>query len=189
MAAALLRLAAPDGAADVGAADVGAAGEEPVAVISAGLLEGGHPVAPQTVKAMAPYGGDLSGHLSTQLTADAVEAAELIVTMERRHAREVVLLVPTALARTFTLKDLVRRGERVGPRRTTLAAWLEAVGEGRDRSALIGRDPTDEVADPMGGDLGDYRATAAELSDLIGRLAGLLWPDGSGQGPDLPIAQ
>jgi protein-tyrosine phosphatase len=181
MAAALLRLAAPDGAAD----------EEPVAVISAGLLEGGHPVAAQTVKAMAPYGVDLSGHLSTELTADAVEAAELIVTMERRHAREVVLLVPTALGRTFTLKDLVRRGERVGPRPagTTLAAWLEGVGEGRDRSALIGRDPTDEVADPMGGDLGDYRATAAELSDLISRLAGLLWPTASGQGPDLPIAQ
>jgi protein-tyrosine phosphatase len=181
MAAALLGLVVPDEAPAGSPAGL----DEPVAVVSAGLLEGGHPVSPEVVKVMISFGVDLSGQLSTQLTADAVEGAELILGMERRHAREIVLLVPTALSRTFTVKEFVRRGEKVGPRLPgqPLALWLETVSDGRDRTDLIGRAPEEEVADPLGGVLADYRATAAELADLIGRMTRLLWPDGPGQIP------
>jgi len=152
---------------------------QPVTVTSAGLLEGGHPVSREVVKAMAPYGVDLAAHRSTTLTAAAVEAADLVLGLERRHAREAILLVPAAWDRTFTLKELVRQGEASGPRRPgePLAAWLAALVGGRERTDLIGRSPDDDVADPLGGSLADYRATAAELADLVGRLAPFLWPD------------
>jgi hypothetical protein len=52
--------------------------------------------------------------------------------------------------------------------------WLAAVGDGRERIDLVGRSPEDDVADPLGGDLAAYRATAAELADLVQRLARLL---------------
>jgi protein-tyrosine phosphatase len=167
MAAALLRLVAADVALDLGA---------PVTVSSAGLLDGGRPVSPEVVKVLAPFGIDLAGHRSTTLTAAAIEGADLILGMERRHGREAILLVPPAWPRTFTLKELVRRGEKVGPRPAgqPLAVWLAAVGDGRERIDLVGRSPEDDVADPLGGDLAAYRATAAELADLVQRLARLL---------------
>jgi protein-tyrosine phosphatase len=157
----------------------------PLTVVSAGLLESGRPVSPEVVRVMTPYGIDLSAHAATQLTAAAVAEADLILGMERRHGREAILLVPGAWPRTFTLKELVRRGEKTGPRLPgqPLEAWLDLLGEGREKTDLIGRDPGDEVADPLGGSLADYRATAAELADLVGRMTRLLWTEGV----DVPI--
>jgi len=179
MAAALLRVLTDDGRA------AGRRPAETVTVVSAGLLESGHPVSPEVVQAMVPFGVELAGHRSTQLTATAVDGADLILGMERRHGREAVVLVPTAWTRTFTLKELVRRGEKVGPRRSgqPLAGWLAAVGDGRERTDLVGRSPEDDVADPLGGDRSAYRATATELADLVRRLARLLWADAG----DVPI--
>jgi protein-tyrosine phosphatase len=152
--------------------------DESVTVMSAGLLEPGHPVAPETLSVMAPYGIDMAGHRSTRLTVAAVESADLVLGLERRHAREAILLVPAAWNRTFTLKELVREGEKAGPRSPDQAGadWLAALVDGRERTDLVGRSPDDDVADPLGGALADYRATAAELADLIHRLAALLWP-------------
>ena len=154
-------------------------------VASAGLLESGRPVSPEVVRVMTPYGIDLAAHCATQLTATAVADADLILGMERRHGREAILLVPGAWPRTFTLKELVRRGEKTGPRLPgqPLEAWLDLLGEGREKTDLIGRAPEDEVADPLGGSLADYRATAVELADLIQRMTRLLWTEGV----DVPI--
>jgi protein-tyrosine phosphatase len=163
MAAALLRAAVTDTG-------------EPVTVASTGLLGGRRPVPSETAKALAPYGAEVAGHRSTALSAEAVEAADLILTMERRHAREVVLLVPAAWPRTFTLKDFVRRAEKLGPRADRpLRVWAAAVSDGRERTDLVGSSLEDDVADPFGGGLTAYRATASELADLVQRLVRLAW--------------
>jgi protein-tyrosine phosphatase len=153
--------------------------DEPVTVTSAGLLEGGRSIPPEVATVIAPFGADLSGHHSTRLTPAAIEEADLILCMERRHGREVALLVPTAWPRTFAFKDLIRRGEKTGPRRPdqSIEEWLEAVGDQRGRNDLAGRSPDDDVADPIGGSLRRYRASAAELDDLVQRLTRLLWSD------------
>lgn len=179
MAAALLGLASGDGAASDAPRGAPAGRRRPLTITSAGLLEGGHPASPEVVTVMHSYGVDLSDHRSTRITAEAVGHADLILAMERRHAREAVLLDPSALSRTFTVKDFVRRAEKVGarPPGQPLGPWLWALGGDRDRTDLIGRAPEDEVADPLGGPLADYRATAGELADLVGRTAGLLWSD------------
>ncbi len=148
-----------------------------VSVASAGLLEGGQPVPREVLLAMAPYGADLTAHRSATLTAPAVGAAGLVLGLERRHAREAILLLPDAWDRTFTLKELVRQGEKAGARRPgqPLAGWLAALAGDRERTDLVGRSPEDDVADPIGGSLADYRATAAEIADLVQRLVPLLW--------------
>jgi protein-tyrosine-phosphatase len=48
--------------------------------------------------------------------------------------------------------------------------------EGRRRADLIGDDPADDVADPVGGPDTLYLATATELEDLVGRLVDLAFP-------------
>ena len=77
------------------------------------------------------------------------------------------------------LKELVRRGAVIGPRRPDqgIRSWIDAVHGDRTRASLAHRSTADEVADPYGGTLAQYRSTAAELAQLTGRLAGLLWPE------------
>jgi protein-tyrosine phosphatase len=149
-------------------------------VPSRGLLPGGHSAPPQVIAAAAPYGVDLSGHVSTQLEADDLSAADAVVTMSRQHLREAVLLVPDVWPRAFTLPQLVRRGEQVGPRVAgqTIGEWFAQVHEGRQRKEMIGTVREDDVADPYGGPDAGYRRMATALADLTDRLGHLLWKCG-----------
>lgn len=150
----------------------------PATVTSAGAMRGDVPASEGSVEAMARRGLDLGAHRSHQLTADDLAGADLVLCMARRHSREAVVLHPPAWPRTFTLKELVRRGEALGPRRAgqPLDTWLAEVGEGRTRSALLADDPLDDVADPIGGPDSAYEATAVLLEDLVTRTVALTFP-------------
>ena len=150
---------------------------EEVVVESAGLLPGGYASPPEVVTAMAELGIDLSGHRSTEVSPELVAASDVVLGMARRHAREAVLLDATAFDRTFTLKELVRRGDLVGRRQPDeeLQAWLGRLNHGRQRTDLVGRSDDDDVSDPLGGPLAAYRTTARELGTLVDRAAALLW--------------
>ena len=96
--------------------------------------------------------------------------------------REAAVLEPTALARTFTLKELVTAG--AGPAPATPARpstpWLDRVAIGRRRQALLGAGHDDEmdIADPVGLPRADYERTADELEVLLDELVALAWPAG-----------
>jgi protein-tyrosine-phosphatase len=162
---------------------------ESIGADSAGILagQGSIPVlAPaEVIEVMEAYSIDLRGHHSRALTAEMVQSADLVIGMGKRHVQEVVLFDPASWPRSFMLKELVRRGEIIGPRRKGQAIdeWLDSVHAGRTRSGLVGRSTADEVADPYGGSLDDYRMTARELSQLNDSLVDHLWPD-SPQVPD-----
>ncbi len=147
-------------------------------VHSAGELRSGVPASPGSVRAMAARGLDLRHHRSRTMTAEQLTGADLVICMARRHLREAVLAFPEAWPRTFTLKELVQRGELVGPRPPGLAlqAWLDQVGEGRRTTDLVGDDPADDVEDPIGLPDSAYETTAAELAELIQRLVDLAFP-------------
>lgn len=145
-----------------------------------GPRSGGEGVAASegSVRAMARRGLDLHDHRSRRLRASELDRFDLVVCLARSHAREVVLAEPSAWSRTFTLRELVRRGEATGARRDgePLEAWLGEVGGGRTRSALLGADPVDDVADPIGGPDSAYEATAEVIEDLVERLVSLAFP-------------
>ena len=147
-------------------------------VASAGLGDAGIPAPDEVVEVMLRRGVDLTSHRSTTLTAPMVAAADLVIGMSLRHVQEAVLLEPVAWERTFRLKEIVRRGEFIGPRLPgqAAAAWIRAAQGDRERTALAHVSPGDDVADPFGGPYAGYEATADELDDLTGRLAALLWP-------------
>jgi protein-tyrosine phosphatase len=147
-------------------------------VTSAGDLRGGVPASPGSVRAMAARGLDLAPHVSRTLSIDQIERADLVLGMARRHVRSAVALFPGAFGRTFTLKELVRRGMDVGARSPgeSFDGWLAALHAGRTTSGLLGDDDRDDVADPIGGPDRLYAATADELERLIGALVDLAFP-------------
>lgn len=153
-----------------------------VHVSSAGLMAGGRPATAHGQAAMADRGLDLSRHESRQLDRQLVADADLVIGMAREHIREVAVLDAGALSRSFTLKELVRSATAVGPRRADepLEAWLQRIGAGRRREALLGagHDDAYDVEDPVGRSRVDYDDTAAELDSLLERLVALAWPRG-----------
>ena len=156
--------------------------ELPAAVVSAGLLEGGHERPPQVTAVLAKRGIALRDQLSRQLLQVDLQHADLVLAMERAHVRYSVLLEPEVWSRTFTLKELVRRGAELGPRLPVESpgAWLARAHEGRDRPDLLGDSALDDVVDPYGGPSSAYEAAVTEIEDLVDRLVCLLWPISGG---------
>ena len=156
--------------------------ELPATVVSAGLLEGGHDRPAEVTVVLAKRGIALPDGLSRQLLQSDLQRADLVLGMERAHVRHSVLLEPYAWSRTFTLKELVRRGAELGPRPSfeSPRAWLARAHEGRDRPDLLGDSPLDDVADPYGGPSSAYEAAVTEIEDLVDRLVSLLWPMSGG---------
>ncbi len=152
-------------------------------VQSAGLLADGQPVTEEVVELMQARGLDVSGHVRRRVDAEMIGWTDLIVGMTREHVREASLLVPGAFGRTFTLKELVRRGTEIGPRPpdTLLPAWLVQLNEGRSPASLLGDSDDDDIADRMGRRFRVYRQVAAEIDDLTQRLVALLFPAEVGQ--------
>src|SRR5947209_3308133 len=83
-----------------------------VAVTSAGLLEGGRRPPPEVVAVMAARGIDVAAHRSRRVTADDLAATDLVLGLAREHARHAAVLQPACWPRTFTLRELLRRGKQ-----------------------------------------------------------------------------
>ena len=141
-------------------------------VASAGLLQAGNPASAHGVDILRARGLDMTAHRSQAMSRDILSQADVIIGMAREHVREAVVLDPELWRRTFTLKELVRRGEAAGPRGSgeSLDDWLARVGQGRRVADLTGSSPVDDVADPIGGPRSAYERLAMELDDLIERV-------------------
>jgi protein-tyrosine phosphatase len=152
-------------------------------VASAGRLQDGLPAAEHGVDVLRGRGLDMSTHRSRAATRQILTSADLILGMAREHVREAVVAEPAVWPRTFTLRELVRRGEAAGPRRAgeSMQDWLARVGQGRRVADLAGSSPDDDIADPIGMPRPAYERLAVELDDLLDRLvavafAGALTP-------------
>jgi protein-tyrosine-phosphatase len=150
----------------------------PATARSAGRLPGGARPHPEVIIAMEGYGLDVTSHRSHQVTPEDIQRADLTIAMAREHLRDAAVMAPEAWPHAFTLRELVRRGTAIGSRAPgeKLADWLGRVHEGRQRTALLGDDPEDDVADPIGGPPQGFADCAQALHQLVDRVAGLCWP-------------
>jgi protein-tyrosine phosphatase len=146
-------------------------------VWSAGMLSDGDPPLPEVVSVMAGYGIDIAAHRSRVAGAADLAHADLVLAMAREHLRYAVVTEPGAWPRAFTLRELIRRGERIGPRPPDepLSSWLSRAHEGRERAALLGASAEDDVPDPAGKPLQAYADVARMLDQSVARLAELGW--------------
>jgi protein-tyrosine phosphatase len=154
-----------------------------VPVRSAGMFRGGDPPFPEVISVMASYGIEIASHRSRVASAADLARASLVLAMARDNLRHAVITEPGAWPRAFTLKEVIRHGERIGPRPPgePLSQWLLRAHAGRERASLLGDSAEDDVADPAGGPLRAYAETARVLDRLVSRLAVLGWAHA---GPD-----
>jgi protein-tyrosine-phosphatase len=149
-----------------------------VVVVSAGLRETDAVMDEGALRVLERHGVDVRRHHSRSIDTAMVGDATLILGLEREHVREAVLLDPSVWPRTFTLKEIVRRGEAVGARQPgeSISQWIARVHGDRAQRDLLGADLSDDVADPYGGPPGEYEDAVEEIDDLVTRFARLLWP-------------
>ncbi|MGA2521744.1 MAG: hypothetical protein ABSG81_13135 [Acidimicrobiales bacterium] len=147
-------------------------------VSSAGILPGERPMPSTALKVVEVADPSMADHRSRRLAPDIVRHADVVVGMAREHVREAVVLDPDAWPRSFTLKEIVRRGEAVGARRAgqPLPSWLALVGAGRARTELLGSSPFDDVPDPLGAPNAEVRRTAREIRVLVDQFLDLIFP-------------
>ncbi|MET0296161.1 MAG: hypothetical protein ABWY03_01470 [Microbacterium sp.] len=151
------------------------AGDAPLRFTSGGLIRGGRPM-PETGRLLAPsYGLDFDAHRSREIDLHDFGGFDLILTMAREQARELVAADPDAWPRIFTLKQFSRWiVDNPRPPRAALGSWLDAAAAGRPRTSLIGRSDDDDVADPLRLPVEAWRHMVAELTEnLTTVVAGL----------------
>lgn len=141
------------------------------------MVASGEETSDGLVDVLREWGVDLGGQRSRLITAEAVARADVVLTMEHYHVAEVVLIAPDAWERTFTLREIVRRGQRVGRRAPNedVADWFRRLSAGRTRMELVGAWHLD-VADPAGQGSLAIERTADEVQGLVDGLVDLAWP-------------
>ncbi len=123
------------------------------AMASAGFASAGQPPTDMTVRLLAGCGHTLVDHRSRLVDDTLVELADVIVCAERDHVITIAGRYPGSFARTFTMPELARLGELVGPASGDLPGWLGRIGAHR----RTGMDYLDadakaigEIVDPTG---------------------------------------
>jgi protein-tyrosine phosphatase len=164
----------------------------PIRVRSAGTLDGGRDVPPEvfTVLQEAGVGSETLERPSRSLIVADLEHADLVLGLAREHVRAAAVLLPDAWLRTFTLKELLRRGSEIGPRSTgePVVHWVERLHLGREAADLLGESREDDVADPIGQPLRRYRETRLEIESLVQALIDLAWaPEVRGRQPQAEL--
>ena len=112
--------------------------------------------------------------MTTPLSVETVDKADLLVAMTRRNESAVDLLQSVARSRTFLAGEVVRLGGQVGPRGDrSMAAWVRALDGARGGHFTAGR-VADEVTDPWGGPDEAYHRCADQLDGICTALARLM---------------
>lgn len=149
-------------------------GRSDVQVDSAGFMEDGIGAERESAEAVIEIGLTLSAHRSRKLSKELVQDADLILTMERAHVRELAVRY-RAFDKAFTVKEFLRRAQELpAQREEELDHWVARVHAGRTTAELMGSDAADEVADPIGKPLADFVKTRDELREIMTSIARLV---------------
>jgi len=144
-------------------------------VRTAGFSDGGESPTDNTVRFLASRDVDVSDYQSHWMSDQSIAGADLVITSERQHVVAIAGRWAEAFQYTFTLPELVKRGEAVGQRgNLSMQEWLSAVNAGRPNPLDYLDIMVGEIKDPTGRAPAAWQACFAQLDDLTARLAILL---------------
>lgn len=117
-------------------------------------------------------------HRAAQVTDDAIATADLVLVASRAHREDVLGRVPSALRRTFTMREAGRTAEQLtaSDAPSTLDEMHRVVAKMGDARVAVGvRAGDDDIIDPQG--LGDdaYLRMAREEIPALASLATVLF--------------
>jgi protein-tyrosine phosphatase len=145
----------------------------------------GSPPMPEAIEVAAERGVDVAHLRSAPIEPEAIDRADLILTMAAEHRDEVLHIAPDAEPKTFTLKELARLLGRLpdppgdADRDSARARIAEAHRLRSGPDAPPARD--EDVSDPLGMGLETYRAKAWEIEEhvdaLVTGLFGVVRPE------------
>ncbi len=114
---------------------------------------------------------EVGPHHSTDLIAEAVQNADLVLTAARQHRGVVVTMVPAAIGRTFTILQFARLCDQVAPITGSDSGDLgrELVVQAKLARSALQPVPVeqDDLPDPMGRGLADFRLCADRLQEAV----------------------
>ncbi len=156
---------------------------ESVSVSSAGFAAPvGRPMGERVLKITSALGADGSTHRAAQVDDGVLARADLVLVASRRQLEKVLSRVPSALRRTFTIREAGRivGALDVSPPTSTrdLRRVVDRLADSRTGAAS---DEADDIVDPQG--LGDeaylqmVREEVAPLARLGALLFGMPRPD------------
>lgn len=158
------------------------------AVSSAGTWgHAGSDMEPFAASALGRLGVDASGFVAHALTPTLIEGADIVLTATVEHRAHVVGLVPSAVRRTFALKELARLVPSMPAQESShhnagivIAARRNVATAARLRG--LGPRPVaggDDVIDPLGAPVEVYHERAAEIDTACSAVVRLLVPERS----------
>ncbi len=110
-------------------------------------------------------------HHSTDLTPAAIDWADLVLTASRHHRSTVVSMVPASIGRTFTILQFARLCTQVAPIVSDDPGELgrQLVIQAKLARSSLQPVPVemDDLADPMGQGVAEFRTCADELQVAI----------------------
>lgn len=149
-----------------------AAGIQDLVVRSAGTrARPGLPMAERSVSALVNAGIGPTAFTSSPLDARQIRSSDLVLTLERAHRADLLDLVPSALRKTFTIREfhrlvgpLVTAGRQTRPDLGREEAWRQLPALlTENRRATVDDPADDDVADPVRRDSEEY----AEFVDRV----------------------
>lgn len=146
-----------------------------ITISSAGFLLEGHPASDTATKVLRERGLDLASHRSRIVTRQLLDDSDVVLTMERRHARDLVLEFDNE-EKVHTLKAFAALvfGLTTNAHESPIAGvgpLVRAAAVGRSGSAFLGDGRVDEIADPHGRSARVHRKTVAEIAAAVDAIA------------------
>jgi protein-tyrosine phosphatase len=123
------------------------------------------------LRAAGEHGLDLSAHRSRMLTPAMLDQADLVLVMTADHRRQVEALRPAAVSRTVLLRTAAWKAQLVRGREQSFDEWVERLTADVPIAERPRLDLANDLPDPIGGPLREYRAMAEEVSTLVATLA------------------
>lgn len=140
----------------------------------------GEPVDPPVAAWLGARGADYSGFAARQVEEAMLRDAELVLALTRSHRSRVLELTPSAVRRTFTLREFVRVAASLDlngfagelPASARLRALIPALAAGR-ALAPAPAEGEDDVPDPYGRGGAAYARSLGLVLDATRAIADL----------------
>lgn len=143
-------------------------------VESGGFLEGAAPACPVMTSFAAEVGLDLSFHESRKVDAYSLGDARLVLAMERRHARDLMVSFDTGFERIFTVGGFIAQASSMPPKGEGLDEWLDRLAPCRTHAEFLGVHCKDEITDPHGESKRTHRRAFDHMQLAMDRVADII---------------